>query len=87
MSHWTRSCGATIQSSTNRPCDTPDRNRARRFQQAQNQVVRRRRIQSYKDLHYEPRAYELYLKGKYYSSKYTESGYKKGLEYFQKAAR
>ena len=32
-----------------------------------------------------PEAYELDLKGKYYSSKYTESGYKKGLEYFQKA--
>ena len=32
-----------------------------------------------------PEAYQLYLKGKYYSSKYNESGYKKGLEYFQKA--
>ena len=32
-----------------------------------------------------PEAYQLYLKGNYYRSKYTEEGYKKAIEYFQKA--
>ena len=32
-----------------------------------------------------PEAYQLYLKGKYYYSKYNEEGFKKGLEYYQKA--
>ncbi len=30
-------------------------------------------------------AYQLYLKGKYYFSKYSEEGYKKGIEYYQQA--
>ncbi|MCM3904436.1 MAG: hypothetical protein ND866_22295 [Pyrinomonadaceae bacterium] len=32
-----------------------------------------------------PEAYQLYLKGNFYRTKYTEEGYKKGLEYYQKA--
>ena len=32
-----------------------------------------------------PEAYQLYLKGSYYKAKYTEEGYKKAIEYFQKA--
>ena len=32
-----------------------------------------------------PEAYQLYLKGKYYYSKYTENGYQKAIEYYQKA--
>ncbi|MGI9166908.1 MAG: TPR end-of-group domain-containing protein [Pyrinomonadaceae bacterium] len=32
-----------------------------------------------------PEAYQLYLKGNFYQTKYTEEGYKKGLEYYQKA--
>ena len=32
-----------------------------------------------------PEAYQLYLKGSYYKSKYTEEGYKKAIEYYQKA--
>jgi serine/threonine protein kinase/tetratricopeptide (TPR) repeat protein len=32
-----------------------------------------------------PEAYQLFLKGSYYKSKYTEEGYKKAIDYFQKA--
>ena len=32
-----------------------------------------------------PEAYQLYLKGNFYQSKYTEEGYKKGIEYYEKA--
>ena len=32
-----------------------------------------------------PEAYQLYLKGNFYRTKYTEDGFKKGLEYYQKA--
>ena len=32
-----------------------------------------------------PEAYQLYLKGNYYYSKYNEDGFKKGLGYYQKA--
>ncbi len=32
-----------------------------------------------------PEAYQLYLKGNFYRTKYTEEGFKKGLEYYQKA--
>ncbi len=34
---------------------------------------------------HDPEAYRLYLKGRFYSNKFTEDGYKRGLEYFQKA--
>ncbi len=33
----------------------------------------------------DPEAYQLYLKGNFYATKYTEDGYKKGIEYYQKA--
>lgn len=33
----------------------------------------------------DPEAYQLYLKGNFYLTKYTEEGYQKGLEYYQKA--
>jgi TolB-like protein len=32
-----------------------------------------------------PEAYQLYLKGNFYQSKYTEEGFQKGIEYYQKA--
>lgn len=32
-----------------------------------------------------PEAYQLYLKGNFYRTKYTEEGYRKGIEYYQKA--
>ncbi|HYV00216.1 MAG TPA: tetratricopeptide repeat protein [Pyrinomonadaceae bacterium] len=32
-----------------------------------------------------PEAYQLYLKGNFYQTKYTEDGYKKGIEYYEKA--
>jgi len=32
-----------------------------------------------------PEAYQLYLKGNFYRTKYTEEGYLKGIEYYQKA--
>jgi len=32
-----------------------------------------------------PEAYQLYLKGNFYRTKYTEDGYKKGIEFYQKA--
>ena len=32
-----------------------------------------------------PEAYQLYLKGNFYRTKYTEEGYKKGVEYYQQA--
>ena len=32
-----------------------------------------------------PEAYQLYLRGNFYQSKYTEEGYKKGIEYYEKA--
>lgn len=32
-----------------------------------------------------PEAYQLYLKGNFYRTKYNEEGYKKGIEYYQKA--
>ena len=32
-----------------------------------------------------PEAYQLYLKGNFYRTKYTEDGYQKGIEYYQKA--
>ena len=32
-----------------------------------------------------PEAYQLYLKGNFYRTKYTEDGYKKGIEYYEKA--
>ncbi|MFN2511455.1 MAG: hypothetical protein ABR568_08420 [Pyrinomonadaceae bacterium] len=32
-----------------------------------------------------PDAYQLYLKGNFYRTKYTEEGYQKGIEYYQKA--
>jgi TolB-like protein/Tfp pilus assembly protein PilF len=32
-----------------------------------------------------PEAYQLYLKGSFYHSKYTEEGYRKGIEYYEKA--
>jgi TolB-like protein/Tfp pilus assembly protein PilF len=32
-----------------------------------------------------PEAYLLYLKGNFYRTKYTEEGYKRGIEYYQKA--
>ncbi len=32
-----------------------------------------------------PEAYQLYLKGNFYLSKYTEEGYKKGIEFYQQA--
>jgi len=32
-----------------------------------------------------PEAYQLYLKGNFYLTKYTEEGYKKGIEHYQKA--
>lgn len=32
-----------------------------------------------------PEAYQLYLKGNYYKSKYSEEGYKKAIDYFQRA--
>ena len=32
-----------------------------------------------------PEAYQLYLKGNFYLSKFTEEGYKKAIEYYQKA--
>jgi TolB-like protein/Tfp pilus assembly protein PilF len=32
-----------------------------------------------------PEAYQLYLKGNFYRTKYTEEGYAKGIEYYQKA--
>ena len=32
-----------------------------------------------------PEAYQLYLKGNFYLTKYTEEGYRKGIEYYQKA--
>jgi TolB-like protein/Tfp pilus assembly protein PilF len=32
-----------------------------------------------------PEAYQLYLKGNFYRTKYTEEGYQKGIEYYQKA--
>ncbi|KXK05315.1 MAG: serine/threonine protein kinase [Acidobacteria bacterium OLB17] len=32
-----------------------------------------------------PEAYQLYLKGNFYRTKYTEEGYKKGIEYYEKA--
>ena len=32
-----------------------------------------------------PEAYQLYLKGSYYKAKYNEEGFKKAIEYFQKA--
>lgn len=32
-----------------------------------------------------PEAYQLYLKGNFYLSKYTEDGYKKGIEFYQQA--
>jgi len=32
-----------------------------------------------------PEAYQLYLKGNYYRTKYTEEGYKKGVDYYRQA--
>ncbi len=32
-----------------------------------------------------PEAYQLYLRGNFYQTKYTEEGYKKGIDYYQKA--
>ena len=32
-----------------------------------------------------PEAYQLYLRGNFYQTKYTEEGYKKGIAYYQKA--
>ncbi|MBA2526584.1 MAG: hypothetical protein H0V18_12520, partial [Pyrinomonadaceae bacterium] len=32
-----------------------------------------------------PEAYQLYLKGRYHSTKYTEEGFNKGIEYFNQA--
>jgi len=32
-----------------------------------------------------PEAYQFYLKGNFYRTKYTEDGYKKGIEYYEKA--
>ncbi len=32
-----------------------------------------------------PEAYQLYLKGNFYQTKYTEAGYKKAIEYYQQA--
>jgi TolB-like protein len=32
-----------------------------------------------------PEVYQLYLKGNFYRTKYTEEGYQKGIEYYQKA--
>jgi eukaryotic-like serine/threonine-protein kinase len=32
-----------------------------------------------------PEAYQLYLKGDFYAGKFTEEGYKKGIEYYQEA--
>lgn len=32
-----------------------------------------------------PEAYQLYLKGNFYRTKYTEEGYKKGIEYYRQA--
>ena len=32
-----------------------------------------------------PEAYQLYLQGNFYRTKYTEEGYQKGIEYYQKA--
>ena len=32
-----------------------------------------------------PEAYQLYLKGNFYQTRYTEEGFKKGIEYYQKA--
>lgn len=32
-----------------------------------------------------PEAYQLYLKGNFYRTKYTDEGYQKGIEYYQKA--
>ncbi|MDQ3255772.1 MAG: tetratricopeptide repeat protein, partial [Acidobacteriota bacterium] len=32
-----------------------------------------------------PEAYQLYLKGNFFQTKYTEEGYKKGVEYYQQA--
>ena len=32
-----------------------------------------------------PEAYQLYLKGNFYRTKYTEDGYKKGIEYYEQA--
>lgn len=33
----------------------------------------------------DPEAYQLYLRGNFYRAKYTEDGYKKAIEYYQKA--
>ena len=32
-----------------------------------------------------PEAYQLYLKGHYYASRYTKEGFNKGIEYFEQA--
>ena len=32
-----------------------------------------------------PEAYQLYLKGKYYTNKFTRDGFRKGIDYFNQA--